>query len=326
MAKPPNIAKRRLSALELQTEREHAKERIRFYAGKSKAQNTKRAYKGDTDRFRAWCVARSEVHFPAAPAVVSWYLTHLADLGRRPSTIMRACAAIAKMHEAGGQVSPTKDPIVKATLAGICREKGIKQDGKDPVLTKDLAAMVEVWNKKRLLHYRNRFLLVFVWWTALRRSEASAVDFEHLTRVSKERLRLLIPFSKTDQAGEGQYVGLVRRADPKLCPVAGFEKWSEQSGLDSGPLFPSLHGPRASGRLSPQGFNHVLKTSAAKAGLPVERLGAHSLRAGFVTQAYMDGMREFDIRQVTRHKTEDMTRRYIRPLSIFEHGAGEKIK
>jgi hypothetical protein len=50
-------------------------------------------------------------------------------------------------------------------------------------------------------------------------------------------------------------------------------------------------------------------------------LGGHSLRAGCVTQAAMNGVREFVILRQTGRKTVSMLRRYIRSGEIFRENA-----
>ena len=55
--------------------------------------------------------------------------------------------------------------------------------------------------------------------------------------------------------------------------------------------------------------------------MKVEALGGHSLRAGCVTQAAMNGVREFIIMRQTGHKTIATLRRYIRSGEIFRENA-----
>jgi integrase len=131
-------------------------------------------------------------------------------------------------------------------------------------------------------------------------------------------VRVTIRRSKTDQEGAGHVIGLQSFADKTLCPVALLENWLQKQRL-GGKKDALLFG------LTDRSIGRIVKRSAMLAGVD-KNIGAHSMRAGFVTQAYRDGLREAEIRQVTRHKSEDMTRRYIRPESVFEHGAAAKIK
>jgi hypothetical protein len=54
-------------------------------------------------------------------------------------------------------------------------------------------------------------------------------------------------------------------------------------------------------------------------GADPSQFAGHSLRAGFVTQAAQDGIPEYKIQEVTKHKSADMLRRYIR-----DHGMGQR--
>ena len=55
--------------------------------------------------------------------------------------------------------------------------------------------------------------------------------------------------------------------------------------------------------------------------MKVDAIGDHSLRAGCVTQAAMNGVREFVIMRQTGHRTEATLRRYIRSREIFRESA-----
>ena len=61
--------------------------------------------------------------------------------------------------------------------------------------------------------------------------------------------------------------------------------------------------------------------AASRAGLKSEPLGGHSLRAGCVTQAAMNGVSDRDIMRQTGHKSAEMLARYIRISEIFTRNA-----
>ena len=61
--------------------------------------------------------------------------------------------------------------------------------------------------------------------------------------------------------------------------------------------------------------------AASRTGLKQEPLGGHSLRAGCVTQAAMNGVSERDIMRQTGHKSAEMLARYIRIGEIFTRNA-----
>lgn len=62
-------------------------------------------------------------------------------------------------------------------------------------------------------------------------------------------------------------------------------------------------------------------TQDARARMKTGPLDGHSLRAGCVTQAAINGVREFVIQRQTGHKTVSILRRYIRTGEIFREKA-----
>src|SRR5438067_2136710 len=78
------------------------------FAENEKAHTTRAAYATDWRTFAVWCAARGAAPLPAHPAMLAGYLSHLAKVGRRASTIGRAVAAIADRHRQAGYDPPTK--------------------------------------------------------------------------------------------------------------------------------------------------------------------------------------------------------------------------
>jgi integrase len=68
-----------------------------------------------------------------------------------------------------------------------------------------------------------------------------------------------------------------------------------------------------------------VKRAALAAGLDPKLYAGHSLRAGFCTQAYMNGAREFDIMRQTGHRSLETLRKYIRGRGLFRDNAATKL-
>ena len=119
--------------------------------------------------------------------------------------------------------------------------------------------------------------------------------------------------SKTDQEGAGREVGLPFGASQDTCPVRALRQWLDQAGIREGPVFRAVqrYGHVSRRGLHKDSIGKPLKHAAGRAGLKVEEFGGHSLRAGCVTQAAMNGVREFIIMRQTGHKTIATLRRYI---------------
>ena len=108
-----------------------------------------------------------------------------------------------------------------------------------------------------------------------------------------------------------------------ICPVRAPRQWLDRAGIREGPVFRSVgrYGHVSRRGLHSDSIGKLLKRAAARAGLKVDELGGHSLRAGCVTQAAMNGVREFVIMRQTGHKTIATLRRYIRSGEIFRENA-----
>lgn len=79
---------------------------------------------------------------------------------------------------------------------------------------------------------------------------------------------------------------------------------------------PAFRAVRANGTLggsiNGQVVNEVIKTAAAAAGFDPDRIGGHSLRAGFVTQAFRTGAAAHAIMRQTRHRDPKTLEIYAR--------------
>jgi len=87
----------------------------------------------------------------------------------------------------------------------------------------------------------------------------------------------------------------------------------DETGEGSGPAFRAV---RANGTLggaiSGQVINEVVKAAAAAAGFDPARVGGHSLRAGFVTQAFRSGADAHAIMRQTGHRDPKTLEIYAR--------------
>lgn len=301
-------------------------DKARGYVAASKATNTVRAYRSDWRHFTDWCTARGLPTLPAAPATIALYI---ADLGgvAKPSTITRRLAAIAKAHQAAGHESPCamRHAAVKEVLSGIKRTHGTAQAGKAALLTGDLRRLLAVIPDS-LLGKRDAALLLLGFAGAFRRSELVSLDIPD-AEFSEDGLKVTLRRSKTDQEGRGRTVGVPYGSNPQLCPVRSLRHWLEAAGITQGPLFRyvSRHGRIAAAALTDQTVRGVVQKYCQKASLGASRFSAHSLRAGFVTQATINSASERSIMNQTGHKSPAMVRRYTRDLNLFRDNAATRL-
>ena len=137
--------------------------------------------------------------------------------------------------------------------------------------------------------------------------------------------RVMIPRSKGDQEGEGQEIAVVR--GKKACPVTAMKNWLEPAGITEGPVFRRMRrgGVVLDDTLRPQGIAQVVKLYAEKAGYDPADYSGHSFRSGFLTSAAARGASIFKLIEVSRHKSTDTLRGYIRKIEIFEDHAAEGL-
>jgi len=277
---------------------------------------TRRAYQSDWRDWEKYCVARSLTSLPAAPLSVAGYLSALAEgqwgKPRKVSTIERRRAAISHIHLESGHPDPAADPRVPRVLKGIRRKLTVKQSRKEALRSADLKKMIEgLGNDPRGLRDKAIILLGFA--TACRRSELVALEIEDL-REHREGVIIEVKRSKSDQEGEG-LLKLVRLGrDSNTCPVRALNAWLTRASIKSGKVFRSISNDlQVTERpLSALGISRAIKRAATNAGLNASLFGAHSLRAGFVTEADSRGARTSDIMAQTGHKSTRMISIYTR--------------
>jgi site-specific recombinase XerD len=83
-----------------------------------------------------------------------------------------------------------------------------------------------------------------------------------------------------------------------------------------------LRGGRLGGPLPPQCVALIVKAYAERAGLDARAYAGHSLRAGFCTSAAEHGASIFKMMDVSRHRSVDTLRGYVRRADSFKEHAG----
>jgi hypothetical protein len=71
-------------------------------------------------------------------------------------------------------------------------------------------------------------------------------------------------------------------------------------------------------RLTGKSAAERVKVACTKAGLPADRYGGHSIRAGLITDAMEHGASEHRTMQHTRHKSVHVFRTYSRDLNLHD--------
>jgi integrase len=297
--------------------------KAKTFVAAAKAPATLKAYRNDWRDFESWCREHRLHSLPSTPETVALYIADRAStlaLG----TIARRLTSITKAHQAAGFTdsrATTRHFVVGETLKGIRRTIGTAQHGKAPLFSVDIRRIVAV-RREDLLGLRDAALVLVGFAGGFRRSELAGIHVCDL-KFSADGVVVTVRKSKTDQEGAGRDVGLPFGASQDTCPVRALRQWLDRAAIREGPVFRSVgrYGHVSRRGLHRDSIGKLLKRAAGRAGLKVEELGGHSLRAGCVTQAAMNGVRGFVIMKQTGHKTVTTLRRYIRSGEIFRENA-----
>ncbi len=294
--------------------------RAQEFAQAQHASSTRRAYLSDISIFYGWCQLRGIPSLPASPQTIAMFVADQAEEGVAVSTLSRRIAAIRYMHSLSHLESPTGSELVKATLKGIRRVKGIALEQKAPATVEILTEMLR-HIPDTLQGLRDKALLLLGFAGAFRRSELADLTMDDLQETALG-LRITIKKSKTDQESQGQQIAIYQGA--RLRVVDAVKAWCDAAKITQGPVFrPLVKGGRVlSTTLSTKSIAQVVKRYAELAGLNHEDFSGHSLRAGFITSAAERGASLFKMMEVSRHKSVDTLKGYVRRAELFKDHAG----
>jgi hypothetical protein len=116
--------------------------------------------------------------------------------------------------------------------------------------------------------------------------------------------------------GRGQVVGVAHGQHGLTDPIAALDAWLEIRGTAPGPVLTSMRqGGPALRPFSGNAVSALVKERALAAGLSNGRISGHSLRAGHATSAALAGIGIDRIAAQTRRRRIDiLIERYIRPV------------
>ena len=347
-------------------------ENVKKLKEKSKAKNTQDKYQGDWLKFIDYCKNKHNCSplevddLESAYALTCNYLDWLHEdpeakilkgtsnipgrekINNNPysssayksSTIQRILASITYKYRVNGFQFDRKNNNVSETIGAIVRdEKNNKTGQAKELLRKDIEQIINSIpsNNDDYKNIRDKALILVGYFSFCRRSELLGMKYEHLT-YDNDGIQILIPFSKTDQKGEGRMIFLQKRDDSEMyCPVRALNKWLEISMINSGPLFYridkansiikyELNENNKKISLTDTSFVLILKKRARNAGLSdCDKISGHSLRIGSITQARMNGVPIHEIMKMSGHRTEQMINRYTKITDIKSISVGKKI-
>ncbi len=135
-------------------------------------------------------------------------------------------------------------------------------------------------------------------------------------------LLVTIRGSKADQERQGVTIAIAR--GDIACPVKALREWLDAAGIEAGPIFRPIDkaGTVRGSRLTDRSVANIIKAYAGRAGFDASTFSGHSLRSGFLTSAAGKGASIFKMMDVSRHKSMDTLRGYVRDAELFKDHAG----
>ena len=239
--------------------------------------NTLRAQKADGAIFQAFCESRGEPYLPADPTTIREFIDDRVGVGKKPATVKRYIATIARVHIAAGLLNPCSSEAVRLALRKMGRETSARQDQAHPLGWKEIKEFIEGAGES-LRADRERAMLCVAYETLARRGELVALEFRDIEFHPNGTGQALIRRGKTDTEGQGRVAYLSRET------VKWLKVWLEHSGITEGAVLRRLIGrTKVGGPLNPGSVAPIFKRVARWIGLParaVDQVSGHSTRVG----------------------------------------------
>ena len=100
--------------------------------------NTLRAQKADGAIFQAFCESRGEPYLPANPMTIRAFIEDCVKAGKKPATIKRYVATVARVHAAAKLLNPCSSEAVRLGLKKMGRETSARQSQAHPLGWKEI--------------------------------------------------------------------------------------------------------------------------------------------------------------------------------------------
>src|SRR5277367_6494507 len=239
--------------------------------------NTLRAQKADGAIFQAFCESSGEPYLPANPKTIRAFIERCVKEGKKPATIKRYVATVARVHLAAGLLNPCSSEAVRLGLKQMGRETSARQDQAHPLGWKDIKEFIDSAGEG-LRADRERAMLCVAYETLVRRGELVALQFRDLDFHPDGTGQALIRRGKTDATGQGRVAYLSRET------VRWLKVWLEHAGIEERAVFRRLIGrAQIGGPLYSGSVSLIFKRVARWIGMParyVDAISGHSTRVG----------------------------------------------
>lgn len=278
---------------------------------------TRRAYQNDLEDFCGFVGLTGAEEFRAVtrPHVLAWR-AQLETRGLAGATIRRKLAALASLfdHLLENNAVAGGNPV-----HGVKRPRVESNEGKTPALGDDQAkALLDAPNVSTLKGLRDRAILAVLLYHGLRREEAA-----QLTTGDLQERRGIKHLQVKGKGGKTRYLPLHPVAADRIYEYLERDNEREPG---NGPLFRSIRGRTAGAGVSANGIYTVVGQWAKAAGIHVDGLGVHGLRATAATNALEHDADIAKVQVWLGHANISTTRLYDRRGQRPEDSPTYKVK
>ncbi|MBR7792175.1 tyrosine-type recombinase/integrase [Undibacterium sp. FT147W] len=292
-------------------------QQIAAFLAAATSDNTRRAYRSAIRHFLEWGGL-----LPADEASLIRYMAeHAGKLN--PRTLSLRLTALSQWHKHQGFPDPCSYPNVRKILTGITRVHAKPKKKARALVIEELERIVLYLSEQSdIKAIRDSALLQIAFFGGFRRSELVGLRCEDV-KWESEGITLLLPRSKTDQAGEG-IAKAIPYGDSSCCPATALKRWLSISGVYTGAIFRRIDQWKHVGEqaLHANSVNKILTECAAAAGLDyVPEFSSHSLRRGMATSAYRAGASFRDIKRQGGWRFDGTVQGYIEDADQFKENA-----
>lgn len=242
------------------------------------------------------------------------------------ATLDRRIASWQAFHRMRNLVSPFSSPLVQQARQKARRANARPRVPKSPKpVTRDILETLLATCDDSNRGIRDRAMLMLAFASGgRRRSEVSALHVEDIGRdefAARGLLWIRLLETKTTRKDQAPRLPLKGRAARAVV------HWLEVSGIKEGPLFRPVSKsdrplPR---RLAPDALRTILRHRLRLAGLPEDFATPHGLRAGFLTQAALDGAPLAAAMKLSLHRSAVQAQKYYADVEISENPAADLL-
>ena len=315
--------------------------------------NTLRAWERDLAYIAAWKMASfgQPLAWPEAETVaLRFILDHAQDLTEKPgraqdvamelitiglrmaltcpapATLDRRIASWQAFHRMRNLTSPFSAPLVQQARQKSRRANARPRVPKSPKpITREILERLLATCDDSHRGIRDRAMLMLAFASGgRRRSEVTALNVEDIGRddfKAKGLLWVRLLETKTTKKDQAPRLPMKGRAARALV------HWLEVAGLTEGPLFRpvSLSDRPLPRRLAPDALRTILRHRLLLAGFPVDFATPHGLRAGFLTQAALDGAPLAAAMKLSLHRSAVQAQKYYTDVEIADNPATDLL-